>query len=125
MLTRPTQKDYKEMEEESQQFIIMMRNKVVGIDPDYVNNMDQVLIPYPYHASHTLEKKGVNTIHVRSSTTDTKHTKVAVTVSASGKLLHPMLIFKGNAGRLRKKNSRHTHKNASIPASQKPGWVNP
>jgi hypothetical protein len=40
-------------------------------------------------------KKGTKTIHVWSSTADTEHATLAATVSASGKLLPPMLIFKG------------------------------
>ena len=60
------------MEEESQHFILMMRNKVMGMDLDYVINMDQTPIPYSYHSLCTLEKKGVRTVHVQSSTADTK-----------------------------------------------------
>ena len=42
--THIAQKDHKETEEESHHFILMMRNKVVGMDPDYVINMDQTPI---------------------------------------------------------------------------------
>jgi hypothetical protein len=101
----------------------MMRNKGTGMDPDYVNNMDQVLIQYPYHASHTWEKKGVNTIHVWSSNTDTKRTTVAVTVSASEKLLHPMLIFKGNASGLVEKNDFEIYPQECIYAFQPKAWM--
>ena len=76
----------------------MMWNKVAGMDPDYVINIDQTPIPYSYCALRTLEKKGVKMVHVRYSTMDTKCTTLVATASASGKLLHPMLIFKGKAG---------------------------
>jgi len=49
-------KDHKETEEESHHFIPMMRNKVAGMDPDCVINMDQTPIPYSYHALHTIEE---------------------------------------------------------------------
>jgi hypothetical protein len=44
MSTHVAQKDHKETEEESHHFILMMRNKVAGMDPDYVVNMDQTSI---------------------------------------------------------------------------------
>ena len=93
------QKDHKETEEESRHLILMLRNNVAGMDPDYVINMDQTPIPDSYHTLRTLEKKRVNTVHVRSSTADTKCASLVATVSANGKLLHPVLIFKGKAGR--------------------------
>ena len=39
--------------------------------------------------------KGKKTVHVRASMADTKRVTLAVTVDASGKMLPPMLIFKG------------------------------
>ena len=45
--------------------------------------------------SRTLAPRGTKTIHVRSSTSDSKRGELAATVSGSGKLLKPFLIFKG------------------------------
>ena len=56
------QKDHMKMEEESQHFILMMRNKVAKMDLDSVINMDQTPIPCSYHSLCTLEKKGVRTV---------------------------------------------------------------
>jgi hypothetical protein len=39
--------------------------------------------------------KGKKTVHVRASTADTKRVTLAITVDTSGKMLPPMLIFKG------------------------------
>ena len=36
------------------------------------------------------------TIHIRKSTSDTKHATCALTVTASGKMITPLLVFKGN-----------------------------
>jgi len=93
--THVAQKNHKDAEEEAANFMMMMRQKVVQMDPDDVINMDQTPIPYSYHTSQTLDKKGTKTIHVRASTSDTKRTMLAATVSSSGKLLKPLLIFKG------------------------------
>jgi hypothetical protein len=62
--THVTQKDHKEKEEEYHYFILIMRNKIAGMDPDDVINMDQTSIPYSYHTFCILEKKGEKTIHV-------------------------------------------------------------
>ena len=70
--THVVQKNHKEAEEEVIHFIMMMYEKVVWMDPEDIINMDQTPIPYSYHTSQTLEKKGTKTIHIRSSTSDTK-----------------------------------------------------
>jgi hypothetical protein len=71
-------------------------------------------IPYSYHASKTLNVKGTKTIHARALTTDTKHVTLAATVTASGKMLSPFLIFKG------KPNGRIAmHEFSSDPDSRK------
>lgn len=72
MLTHVAQKDHKDTEEKSCHFIHMMRNKVAGMDLDDVFNMHQMPMPYSYHSLCDLEKKGENTVHVLTSTTDTK-----------------------------------------------------
>ena len=95
--THPAQKDHHETEEESRHFIEMMRDKVADKDPVLTLNTDQTPVPFSFHATKTLEKKGTKTIHVRSSTSDTKRVTLAVTIDASGGMLPPMLIFKGAA----------------------------
>ena len=57
--------------------------------------MDQTPIPFTYNAKSTLDVVGIQTVHIRKSTSDTKHATCALMVTASGKLLTPMLIFKG------------------------------
>jgi hypothetical protein len=57
--------------------------------------MDQTLIPFSYHSNKTLDFKCTKTIHAKASTTDTKQVTLAATVTASGKMLSPFLIFKG------------------------------
>ena len=42
-----------------------------------------------------LENKRARSIHARASTTDMKQVTLAVTLKASGRMLPPMLIFKG------------------------------
>ena len=73
-------KDHKETEEESSHFMSLMRQKVLGIDPDDIINMDQTPIHYLFPSNHTLDKKGPKTINVQTSTTDTKGVMITATV---------------------------------------------
>jgi hypothetical protein len=93
--THRVQKNFHETEEELRHFIQFMKDKVLGKDPCDIINMDQSPIPYSFHSARTLEVKGTRTVHVHASTSDTKRVNLAVTVDASGKMLQPMLIFKG------------------------------
>ncbi len=86
-----------EKKEEVSHFMSLMRQKVSGMDPDDVINMDKTPIAFSFPSNWTLKKKGAKTIHVQTSTTDTKRAMLATTVTASDKLLTPFLIFKGKA----------------------------
>ena len=120
--THTAQKDHHETEEESRHFIEMMRDKVADKDPALILNMDQTPIPFSFHATKTLEKKGTKTIHVRSSTSDTKRVTLAVTIDASGGMLPPMLIFKGAAnGRIAREFV--TYPDGGHYACQKKAWM--
>ncbi|KAI2490353.1 DNA binding protein [Fragilaria crotonensis] len=66
-----------------------------GRHEDFILNMDQTPIPFTYNAKKTLEIVGRRTVHIRKSTGDTKRATFAMTVTASGKILKPLLIFKG------------------------------
>ena len=62
---------------------------------DYVLNMDQIPVPFSYDPKLTLELIGRRTVHVRKSTSDTKHVTLALTGTASGKALISLIVFKG------------------------------
>ena len=62
---------------------------------DYVLNMDQTPVPFSYDPKLTLELVGRRTVHVWKSTSDTKRTTLALTVTTSGKALLPLIVFKG------------------------------
>jgi hypothetical protein len=95
VVTHTAQKHFTETKNKAKDFIAMMKTKVQGRDHDNIFNMDQTTIPYSYHASKTLDVKEKKTILAKASTTDTKHVTLAATVTASGKMLSPFLIFKG------------------------------
>jgi hypothetical protein len=93
--THTAQKHYLETAAEAKDFIAMVKQKLEGRNCDDILNMDQTPIPFSYHSNKTLDVKGTKTIHARASTTDTKRVTLAATVTASGKMLPPFLIFKG------------------------------
>jgi hypothetical protein len=66
-----------------------------GRHNDFILYMDQTPIPFTYNAQKTLELVGRRTVHIRKSTGNTKRATFAMTVTASGKLLKPVLVFKG------------------------------
>jgi DDE superfamily endonuclease len=64
-------------------------------DPRFILNMDQTPVFFTMTPNTTIDKKGKKTVNIRSSTTTTSRISVALTVTASGELLHPFLVFKG------------------------------
>ena len=66
-------------------------------DPHFIWNMDQMPVYFLYHRSRTLAKRGIKTVHVRKSTSDTRRATCALTCTAAGQFLRPMLIYKGKA----------------------------
>ena len=93
--THTAQKHFLETASVAKDFIVMVKQKLEGRSLDDILNMDQTPIPFSYHSNRTLEVKGTKTIHARSLTTNTKRVTLAATVTASGKMLMPYLIFKG------------------------------
>ena len=87
-------KNHTDAEEDALHLIMMMREKVALMDRDNIINMDQTPVPYSYHMTRTLAPRDMKTIHVRSSTSNSKRATLAATVLGNGKLLKPFLIFK-------------------------------
>ena len=61
--------------------------------------MDQTPIFFTITPRTTLNTVGACTVNVRTSTSSTMRVTVAVTVSASGKMLPSMIVYKGKPGR--------------------------
>jgi hypothetical protein len=80
-------------------FLLATRPSHVGLHRDkrYIFNMDQTPLWFLYHHSKTLKKKGAKTVHVRKSMNDTRRATAALTCTAAGDFLRPMIIFKGTA----------------------------
>jgi hypothetical protein len=85
--------------------------------------MDQTPIPFTYHAQKTLEVVGRRTVHVRKSTCETKRGTFAMTITASGKVLNPMLILKGKPGGKIEKREFPTFPSEVLYACQDNAWM--
>ena len=70
----------------------------------HILNMDQTPVYFSMTPKTTLETRGVRTVNVRSSSGSTMRVIVAVTVTAGGDLLTPLLVFKGVPGGRIEKN---------------------
>ena len=119
--TRPAQ----EVIDEATDFLAETRPLLVGAhrDPRYVWNMDQTPIFFSYQSSKTLAKRGVKTVNVRKTTDGTKRATAALTVTAAGDFLMPMIIFKGKPNGHIAKKELPTLDPTSIYACQEAAWM--
>ena len=120
--THTVQKHFAVTEDSAKDFA-MMRMKLQGQDRNDILNMDQMPTPYSYHSNKMLKVIGSKSVQQRSSTSETKHITLDATVTASGKMLTPFLIFKGAW-----MDKSHTHLSCflwkeSMLASQRCGWM--
>ena len=97
MGTHVSQRAQAETESEARDFIMVTCPKVSNPcrHQDNVLNMDQTPIPFTFNQKSTLELIGWRTMHMCKSMSDTKQTTCALTITASGKMLDPLMFFKG------------------------------
>jgi len=111
--------------DEATDFIAETRPLLVGPhrDPRWIWNMDQTPLHFSYQSSKTLAKRGSKTVNVRKTTDGTKRATLALTVTAAGDFMTPMIIFKGEANGHIVKNELPHHDPTSIYACQKAAWM--
>ena len=105
MGTHVSQHNLDEVAAESSDYMDLMRQIPEGSHRDrrFIINMDQTPVYFTMNAKRTLEVIGVKTVHIRTSTNDTKRVTVAVTITGSSAVLPSMVIFKGKPnGRIAK-----------------------
>ena len=89
------QKHFLETVANTKDFMAIMRDEVDGRNPDDIINMNQTPITFLYYSNTMLDVKETNTIPTRTSMSDKEHVTFAATITASGNMLPPHLIFKG------------------------------
>jgi hypothetical protein len=92
-------------------------------DLQWIFNMDQTPLNFSYHSSRTLEKRGKKTVNIRKTSSQTKRATAALTVTAAGDFLTPMIIFKGKPDGLIARRELPTLDPTSIYACQDAAWM--
>ena len=68
-----------------------------GFSDDMIINMDETPIYFDMPSSHTVSKKGVREVRVRSTGAEKRRLTVILACTAAGSMLPPMIIFKALA----------------------------
>ena len=95
--THESQKAPEETQTETLDFIEVIRPKLQlqCQNKAFILNMDQTPTLFTFNSKTMFEVVGARTVHVHKSTNDTKCATVAITVTASGKMLLSLLLFNG------------------------------
>jgi hypothetical protein len=116
----------KEVSDEATAFLEEARLLLVGPHCDMrwiFFNMDQTPLHFSYQSSRTLEKQGKKTVNVRKSSSQAKRATAALTVTAAGNFLTPMIIFKSKPNGLIASRELPTLDPTSIYACQDQAWM--
>ncbi len=97
MATHKAQRHPSEIEGEARQFLDYIRPifQEQNRNPDYIINMDQTPVFHAMDFHMTIDCVGTRTVNLRTSASDSKRVTVAVTVTASGRRVKQMVVFKG------------------------------
>lgn len=125
MGTNESQRAPSETKAEAEDFMNIVRPIVSEANrhQDYIINMDQTPVWFSFNAKRTLDLIGKKTIHVRKSTNDTKRATFAMTITASGKILTPYMVFKGKAGARIETREAMTFPRDMYYACQENAWM--
>ena len=97
MATHKAQHHPSEVEGEALQFLdyicpILQDEKC---EPNYIMNMDQTPVFHAMDFKLTIDHVGMHMVNLRTLASDSKCAMVAVTITASGQCIKPMVVFKG------------------------------
>jgi hypothetical protein len=92
VVTHMVQRPPDEVHEDAKPHLVLA---VPKRDARFSLNMDHTNSKFGNSPSHTINQRGARTINMRTGTDNSKRCTVALTVTASGEMLMPMLVFKG------------------------------
>jgi len=97
MGTHETQHKSKDVATEASDYMNIMRSFLEGPHRDrcFILNMEQMPVFFCMTRKKMLEVIGVKTVHIRTSTNDTKRATVAMTIAVDGTVLPSIIVFKG------------------------------
>ena len=126
MGTHTSQRPPAEVEGEASDFMRFVRVIVSGANRDrrFILNMDQTPVYFSMNSRRTYELIGKKTIHIRTSTNDTKRATVAVTIAGDGTVLPSVVVFKGKAnGRIARRSSQRSPHPITTTVRMPHGWT--
>jgi hypothetical protein len=97
MGTHQTQRKPKEVAAEALDYMNLICALLLGPHRErrFILNMDQTPVYFCMTRKKTLEVVGVKTVHIRTSTSNTKRATVAVTIATDGTVHPSTIVFKG------------------------------
>ena len=124
-VTHECQRPPETLRQEAKDFISFAKSKLTGVNrcQKYILNMDQTPIFFDMSSGRTLNTAGERTVNGRTSTSATMRVTVAVTVTASGDFLKPIIIFKGKPGARIERNEFPTFHDSNFYACQERAWM--
>ncbi len=107
---------------EFQQFIKPM---LLGPERDlhFIINMVQTPVYFSMHPTRTLDVLGTKTVVIRTTTNDTKRATVALSITAAGDQLVPMVMYKGTENGHIKQCKLVLHDPTCIYKTQANAWM--
>ena len=126
MGTHKTQRKLEEVATEAADYMALVRQLLVGPHRDrrFILNMDQTPCWFSMSKKRTLEVVGRKTVHIRTSTNDTKRATVAVTIAADSTVVPLMVVFKGQrTGRIATTEFSTYPQPTTIVVKKRLGWT--
>jgi hypothetical protein len=97
VVTHTAQRPPDEVHKDVKSHLVLAVPKCMGRtrNPRFILNMDQTNSKFGNSPGQTIDHRGARTINMCTGTDDSKRCTVALTVTASGEMITPMVIYKG------------------------------
>lgn len=76
-------------------FMASIVPRIASLDKRLIINMDETAVFFDMSRNRTIDRVGARHVNMRKTSSSTLRVTVAVAVTASGSILRPMIIFKG------------------------------
>ena len=93
-------------------------------DPKFTINMDQTNQFYGSSPKSTINVRGQRTVNMRKGAEESKRCTVAITVTASGQMLQPFIVYKGVKGGTIDRRELPQHPSGAVYTVQNKAWFN-
>ena len=123
--THEAQRAPQEMKDDAIKFLVRVRPLLTccNRDKNFILNMDQTPVFFSMTPNTTVNVRGARTVNVRKSSGSTQRLTVAVAVTAAGKFLKPMIVFKGKPGGRIEKKELPTLSDRCLYGVQQKAWM--